>query len=61
MVNSKNLAIQCITILLSLGILSYSSINKAGGMAVIDMANVKQSTITAIEAINQTEKQDELR
>lgn len=59
MVNSKNLAIQWITILLSLGILSYSSINKAGGMAVIDMANVKQSTITAIEAINQTEKQIE--
>ena len=59
MINSKNLAIQWITILLSLGILSYSSINKAGGMAVIDMANVKQSTITAIEAINQTEKQIE--
>ena len=59
MINSKTLAIQWFTILLSLGILSYSSINKAGGMAVIDMANVKQTTITALEAIEQTQKQIE--
>ena len=59
MTNSKNLTTRLIMILLVLGNTGYSPVIKAGGMAVIDVANIKQTTITALEAIEQTQKQIE--
>ena len=59
MLNPRNKAALLIMVLLVIGNAGFTSYVRAGGMAVIDMANVKQSTITAIEAINQTEKQIE--
>ena len=59
MTNSKNIVSQLIVILIILGNAGYSSVIKAGGMAVIDVANIKQTTITALEAIEQTQKQIE--
>ncbi|HRB33799.1 MAG TPA: P-type conjugative transfer protein TrbJ [Nitrosomonas sp.] len=59
MTNSKNLATQLIVVLFALGNIGYPSVIKAGGMAVIDIANIEQTTITALEAIDQTEKQIE--
>ncbi|MBS0300013.1 MAG: P-type conjugative transfer protein TrbJ [Proteobacteria bacterium] len=59
MTNSKNLTTRLIMILLVLGNTGYSSVIKAGGMAVIDVANIKQTTITAIENVEQTLKQIE--
>ena len=59
MTNNKNIAARLFMILLVLGNTGYSSVIKAGGMAVIDMANVKQTTITAIESVEQTLKQIE--
>jgi conjugal transfer/entry exclusion protein len=58
MINSKNLAAQLIVMLLALGNAGYSSVIKAGGMAVIDMANIKQTTITALEAYRADSKAD---
>lgn len=57
--NSKHLAAQLIGMLFMLGNIGYSSVTQAGGMAVIDMANVKQTTVTAIENVEQTLKQIE--
>lgn len=57
--NSKKLAAQLIGMLLMLGNAGHSSVIQAGGMAVIDMANVKQTTVTAIENVEQTLKQIE--
>ncbi|MBL8501108.1 MAG: conjugal transfer protein TrbJ, partial [Nitrosomonas sp.] len=59
MTNSKNIVSQLIVILIILGNFGYSSVTKAGGMAVIDMANIKQTTTTAIENVAQTLKQIE--
>ena len=58
MINPKKTA-RLIMMLLVIGNVAYSSIIKAGGMAVIDMANVNQTTITAIESVEQTLKQIE--
>jgi conjugal transfer/entry exclusion protein len=49
MTNSKNLPLELIIMLLALGNAGYSSVIKAGGLAVIDMANIKQTTITALK------------
>ncbi|PXX09494.1 P-type conjugative transfer protein TrbJ [Nitrosomonas ureae] len=59
MINSKNLAAQLIVMLFALGNVGYSSIVRAGGLAVIDIANIKQTTTTAIENVAQTLKQIE--
>ena len=59
MTNSKNRAAQLIIMLLVLGNAGYSSVIKAGGLAVIDIANIKQTTTTAIENVAQTLKQIE--
>ena len=59
MTNSKNIVSQLIVMLLALGNAGYSSVIKAGGLAVIDMANIKQTTTTAIENVAQTLKQIE--
>lgn len=59
MTNSKNLAAQLILIMLFLGNVGYSSVIKAGGLPVIDVANMKQTTVTAIENVEQTLKQIE--
>mgnify|MGYP000923797091 FL=1 len=42
MTNSKNIVSQLIVILIILGNVGYSSDIKAGGLAVIDMANIKK-------------------
>jgi P-type conjugative transfer protein TrbJ len=57
--NRQKLAAQLIGMLLMLGDVGYSSVIQAGGMAVIDMANVKQTTVTAIENVEQTLRQIE--
>lgn len=57
--NSNKLAAQLIGMLFMLGNAGHSSVIQAGGMAVIDMANVKQTTVTAIENVKQTLKQIE--
>lgn len=57
--NRQKLAAQLIGMLFMLGNAGYSSVIQAGGMAVIDMANVKQTTVTAIENVEQTLKQIE--
>lgn len=59
MINRKNPTTQLIVMLLVLGHVGYSSVSGAGGMSVIDVANIKQTTITAAENINQTRKQIE--
>ena len=59
MTNSKNIVSQLIVILIILGNAGYSSVIKAGGLAVIDIANIKQTTTTAIENVAQTLKQIE--
>ena len=59
MTNSKNIVSQLIVILIILGNFGYSSVIKADGLAVIDMANIKQTTTTAIENVAQTLKQIE--
>lgn len=51
--------IHLIMMLLVISNLGFTSYVRAGGMAVIDMANVKQSTVTAIESVEQTLKQIE--
>ena len=48
-----------IMMLFALGQLSLMFPVRAGGMAVIDVANIKQTTITAIESVEQTLKQIE--
>ncbi|SDZ07053.1 P-type conjugative transfer protein TrbJ [Nitrosomonas sp. Nm58] len=57
--NRQKLAAQLIGMLFMLGDAGYSSVIQAGGMAVIDMANVKQTTVTAIENVEQTLRQIE--
>jgi P-type conjugative transfer protein TrbJ len=57
--NRQKLAAQLIGMLFMLGDVGYPSVIQAGGMAVIDMANVKQTTVTAIENVEQTLKQIE--
>ncbi len=58
MINRKH-SIHLIMMLLVIGNLGFTSYVRAGGMAVIDVANIKQTTITAIENVAQTLKQIE--
>ncbi len=55
----KNRVLQWIGVLLILSQIHLSPEASAGGLAVIDIANVKQTTITAIESVEQTLKQIE--
>lgn len=57
MINSKNLTALWIAILLVIGSAGHSSNIRAGGMAVIDMANIKQTSITAYENVEMRLKQ----
>ena len=57
--NAKNRVLQWIGVLLILSQTNLSPEVRAGGLAVIDIANVKQTTITAIESVEQTLKQIE--
>ncbi len=57
--NVKNRVLQWIGVLLILSQTNLSPEARAGGLAVIDIANVKQTTITAIESVEQTLKQIE--
>jgi P-type conjugative transfer protein TrbJ len=57
MINSKNLTALWIAILLVIWSAGHSSNIRAGGMAVIDMANIKQTTITAYENVEMRLKQ----
>ena len=57
MINSKNLTALWIAILLVIWSAGHSSNIRAGGMAVIDMANIKQTSITAYENVEMRLKQ----
>lgn len=57
--NVKNRILKWIGVLLIVSQSNLSPEVRAGGMAVIDIANVKQTTITAIESVEQTLKQIE--
>ena len=52
MINSKNLTGLWVAILLVIGSAGYSSVSRAGGMAVIDISNIKQTTIIGLRSIN---------
>ena len=56
MINRKNLTALGVAILLVIGSIGYSS-SRAGGMAVIDLSNIKQTTVTAYESVEMRLKQ----
>ena len=56
MINRRNLTALWIAILLVIGSVGHSSNIRAGGMAVIDMANVKQTSMTANEKVEMRPK-----
>ena len=57
MINSKKLTALWVAILLVIGSAGYSSVSRAGGMAVIDISNIKQTSITAYENVEMRLKQ----
>ena len=57
MINRKNLTALGVAILLVIISAGYSSISRAGGMAVIDLSNIKQTTVTAYESVEMRLKQ----
>lgn len=57
MTKSRNYAARFLLLLLVLGNIGYSAGIKAGGIPVFDAANASQTTIAAIENVNQTMKQ----
>ena len=59
MINPGNTITRAILMLLVMGSAGWAANTRAGGLPVIDIANIKQTTITAMESVDQTLKQIE--